>query len=164
VISRDLVSERNIVLILLSSFLLTGGSLFDFDFTFVAEAILFLLLAFVVTFVFLGPVSKQLEERAEFINVAIRKATFFVGSNYQESILALSVVIKEIEELTRQLQLTKDYTQNEFEKEILLVKNFNTEFLQKVQGNLSIQSASFLFKFKKDAKLLTKAYIRKRFF
>ena len=57
------------------SLFLTAGGLFDFDLTFVAEAILFLLLAFVVTFVFLGPVTKQLDERAELINYTLRKST-----------------------------------------------------------------------------------------
>ena len=44
------------------TFFLNGG-LFDFDLTFVAEATLFLLLSLVVTFIFLAPISKQIDER-----------------------------------------------------------------------------------------------------
>jgi F0F1-type ATP synthase membrane subunit b/b' len=146
-----------------SSFVVTGGSLFDFDFTFVTEAILFILLAVVVTFTFLGPISKQLEERAEYVNIASRKATFFVGANYQESLTSLSLVLSEIEELNRQLKLTKEYTQIEFEKEISLVKTFTKKFLQKVQSNLSLQSASFLITFNPKAQVLGASYFRKRF-
>jgi len=46
------------------TFYLNAGGLFDFDLTIAAEAILFIILALVVTFVFISPISKQLDERS----------------------------------------------------------------------------------------------------
>jgi len=60
------------------TFLLNAGGLFDFDLTFLIEAVLFITLAFVVTNVFLSPISKQLNERSEFINYTLRKATILL--------------------------------------------------------------------------------------
>ena len=70
--------------------LLLNSGLFDFDLTFIAEATLFTILAFVTTNVFLSPISKQLDERSEFINYTLRKATIlltFANSSKKESFL-----------------------------------------------------------------------------
>ena len=64
------------------TFYLNAGGLFDFDLTIAAEAILFIILALVVTFVFISPISKQLDERAEFINYTLRKSTILLNFGY----------------------------------------------------------------------------------
>jgi hypothetical protein len=92
---------------LYTSFLLNAGGLFDFDLTFVAEGGLFLLLAFVVTFVFLGPIRKQLDERAEFINYTLRKSTILLAFGYEKLSDCVGILSEEITELNRQLKLTK---------------------------------------------------------
>ena len=58
--------------------LILNGGLFDFDLTFVVQAVLFIILALVTTNVFLSPISKQLDERSEFINYTLRKATILL--------------------------------------------------------------------------------------
>ena len=64
------------------TFFLNGG-LFDFDLTFLAEASLFLFLSLIVTFVFLGPISKELDSRAEFIDLTLIKSKVILGSAYK---------------------------------------------------------------------------------
>ena len=66
------------------TFFLSGGGLFDVDLTFVAEAVLFLILSLVVTFGFLAPVSKQLNQRAELINFTLRKSTILLTLGYEK--------------------------------------------------------------------------------
>jgi uncharacterized membrane protein len=60
------------------TFAINASGLFDFDLTFPTEALLFLILATVVTFIFLSPISKQIDERAEFINYTLRKSTILL--------------------------------------------------------------------------------------
>ena len=62
--------------------LLNESGLFDFDFTFVIESIEFILFSLVVTFSFISPISKQLDERAEFINTTLRKSTLLLTFGY----------------------------------------------------------------------------------
>ena len=60
-----------------NNFFINAGSLFDFDLTFVAELLLFIILALVVTNKFIGPVSKEINERAEFINYTLENQQFY---------------------------------------------------------------------------------------
>lgn len=127
-----------------TSFLLNAGGLFDFDLTFVAEGSLFLILAFVVTFVFLGPIRKQLDERAEFINYTLRKSTILLAFGYEKLSDCVGILSAEITELNRQLKLTKTYVNSNFENEILATQNESNRILSKLKGKLAIQSAFVL--------------------
>jgi len=60
-----------------TTFFLNASGLFDFDLTFPTEALLFLILAIVITFVFLNPISKQLDDRAEFIDLIYANQQFY---------------------------------------------------------------------------------------
>jgi hypothetical protein len=82
------------------TFFLNGG-LFDFDLTFVAEATLFILLALVVTFVFLTPISKQLDERSEFIDFTLRKSTIILNFSYKQLTNCVELLTQEIAELDK---------------------------------------------------------------
>ena len=84
--------------------LLNESGLFDFDFTFVIESIEFILFSLVVTFCFISPISKQLDERAEFINTTLRKSTLLLTFGYEKLTTAVGLVTSEITELTRQLK------------------------------------------------------------
>lgn len=145
------------------SLFLTAGGLFDFDLTFVAEAILFLLLAFVVTFVFLGPVTKQLDERAELINYTLRKSTILLTFGYEKLSNCLELLTLEIAELNRQLKLTRAYTQSHFEEEVNLVQKENGKILSKLKGHLAIQSASILASITPDFNRFIDAFFIKKF-
>ena len=96
------------------TFYLNAGGLFDFDLTFVAEAILFIILALVVTFVFISPISSQLDERAEFINYNLRKSTILLSFGYDKLASSVGLLTHEVAELNRQTKLTKDYTNSNY--------------------------------------------------
>ena len=124
-----------------TTFFLTVNGLFDFDLTFLAEAGLFLFLALIVTFVFISPVSKQLDERAEFINYTLRKATILLTFGYEKLVGCVGLLTEEIGEMNRQIKLTKEYTNSNFEDEISNVQKENLKLLSKLKGDLSIKSA-----------------------
>lgn len=145
------------------SFLLTAGGLFDFDLTFVAEGALFLLLAFVVTFVFLSPISKQLDERAELVNYTLRKSTILLTFGYEKLSNCIELLTQEMNELTRQVKLTRSYTNAKFEEEILSIQKENATLLSKLKGKLSIQSAAILSAANPDLDLFTDAFFNKKF-
>jgi hypothetical protein len=145
------------------SFLLNAGGLFDFDLTFTAEGLLFLLLAFVVTFLFLGPVSRQLNERAEFINYTLRKSSILLTFGYDKLSECLGVLSTEIAELNRQLKLTKTYTNSNFENEVLSIQRENTILLTKLKGQLSIQSAFILNSISPELTTFANSFFTKKF-
>ena len=147
----------------LGTFLLTAGGLFDFDLTFVAEAILFILLALVVTFVFISPVSKQLDARADFINYNLRKATILLTFGYEKLVGCVGLLTEEIGEMNRQIKLTKSYTNENFENEILVVQKENLKLLSKLKGDLSIKSAFIFSGMTNDLTSMTDKFFIKKF-
>jgi hypothetical protein len=96
------------------TFFLNAGGLFDFDLTLVAETILFIILALVVTNVFINPVSKQLDERAEFINYNLRKSNILVMLGYEKLSNCVGLLTNEINEMNRQIKLTRNYCNSNF--------------------------------------------------
>ena len=120
---------------------LTAGGLFDFDLTFVAETTLFIILALVVTNVFINPISAQLDSRAEFINFTLRKSTILLTYGYDRLSDCIGLLTKEVSELNRQIKLTREYTNTHFEEEVLSVQKQNSKLLSKLKGDLTIQSA-----------------------
>jgi len=145
------------------SFLLNAGGLFDFDLTFTAEGILFLLLAFVVTFLFLGPVSRQLNERAEFINYTLRKSSILLTFGYEKLSECIGVLSLEISELNRQLKLTKTYTNSKFDSQIFAIQSANNLILTKLKGQLSIQSAFILSSVTPQLNTFADSFFNKKF-
>jgi hypothetical protein len=122
------------------TFFLNGG-LFDFDLTFLAEATLFLILSLVVTFVFLNPITKQVEERVEFIDYTLSKSLVLLNFSYQQVTSCAEIFINEIAELNRQVKLTKNYTTDNFQNEIYVLQQENSKLLSKLKGELAIKSA-----------------------
>jgi len=145
------------------TFFLSGGGLFDFDLTFVAEAILFFLLAVVVTFVFISPVSKKLNERAEVINYTLRKSTILLTLGYDKLSTCIDLLTKEINELNRQIKLVKNNTNSSFETEIIAVQKENLKILSKLKGDLAIKSAVLLSNVNKELNTLTESFFITRF-
>jgi len=142
---------------------LSGGGLFDFDLTFVAEGVLFLILSVVVTFVFISPVSKHLTERAESINLSLRKSTILLTLGYDKLSNCIELLTKEINELNRQIKLVKSYTNSSFEEEVLSVQKENVKILSKLKGDLSIKSAILLDSINKELNSVTDSFFIKRF-
>ena len=145
------------------TFFLSGGGLFDFDLTFVAEAVLFLILSLVVTFGFLAPVSKQLNQRAELINFTLRKSTILLTLGYDKLSNCLDLLTGEINELNRQVKLVKTFTNETFETEVVFVQKENLKILNKLKGDLSIKSAVLLSHINKDLNSVTDTFFIKRF-
>jgi len=145
------------------TFLLNAGGLFDFDLTFLIEAVLFITLAFVVTNVFLSPISKQLNERSEFINYTLRKATILLTFGYEKLIGCVGLLTEEIGEMNRQIKLTKDYTNTSFESEVYSVQQANSQLLSKLKGDLSIKSAFVFSNITADLVSLTDKFFVKKF-
>jgi hypothetical protein len=145
------------------TFVLNAGGLFDFDLTFVAEASLFLFLALIVTFVFVSPIAKQLDERAEFINYTLRKATILLTFGYEKLVGCVGLLTEEIGEMNRQIKLTRNYTNSNFEDEVALVQKENLKLLSKLKGDLSIKSAYIFSNITTDLISLTDKFFAKKF-
>jgi hypothetical protein len=145
------------------TFVLNESGLFDFDFTFVIEAIEFILFSLVVTFCFISPISKQLDERAEFINTTLRKSTILLTFGYEKLITCIGLLTSEINELTRQLKLTKTYSNEKFETQVFFVQQQNTKILSKLKGDLSIKSAYLFSNITNELNSLTNTFFSKKF-
>jgi hypothetical protein len=139
------------------------NGLFDFDLTFPTQAFLFLVLSIVVTFFFLTPISNQLEKRSEFLNYTIKKSTILLTLGYENLYNCVGLLTEEIEEMTRQTKLVRNYTNEKFETEVLVVQKENSKILSKLKGDLSIKSAFLLSSLKEDVSKLTERFFEKRF-
>jgi hypothetical protein len=144
------------------TFFLSGG-LFDFDLTFLGEAILFLLFSFVVTFVFLAPISKQIDERAEFIDFNLRKSNLLLTFGYNKLSNCVELLTEEVAELNRQIKLTKEYINTQFEEEINSVQKENGKLLSKLKGEVSVKSAYLFYTLTSELATLTESFFIKKF-
>lgn len=145
------------------TFLLNAGGLFDFDLTFFAEGILFIILSLVVTFGFLSPISTQLSQRAESINFNLRKSSILITYGYERLSTCVELLTEEFNELNRQLKLTRAYTNATFEEEIVSVQNQNMKLLSKLKGDLSIKSAFLLSNINNELLSITDSFFIKKF-
>lgn len=146
-----------------TTFFINASGLFDFDLTFPTEALLFLILAIVVTFVFLAPISKQLDERAEFIDFNLRKSTILLTFGYEKLSTCVGLLTEEINEMNRQIRLVKNYTNSKFEDEISSVQKENLKILSILKGDLSIKSAFIFSNLTTDLTSLTDKFFAKKF-
>lgn len=145
------------------TFFLNESGLFDFDLTFVAEGILFIILALVVTFAFVSPISKQLDERAEFINYTLRKSTILLTFGYEKLSECVGLLTEEINEMNRQMKLTRNFTNSHFEEEVISVQKQNLKLLSKLKGDLSIKSAYLFSNVTSELISLTDNFFAKKF-
>jgi hypothetical protein len=146
-----------------TTFFLNASGLFDFDLTFPTEALLFLILAIVITFVFLNPISKQLDDRAEFIDFNLRKSTILLNFAYEKLSTCVGLLTDEINEMNRQIRLVKSYTNSKFEDEIAFVQKENLTILSNLKGDLSIKSAFLFSNLTSDLSSLTDKFFIKKF-
>jgi hypothetical protein len=145
------------------TFFLNAGGLFDFDLTLPAETTLFIILALVVTNVFINPLSKELKERAKFINKNLRKSNFLVTFGYEKLTKCVGLLTKEITEMNRQIKMTKTYCNSNFEDEVLFVQQENSKILSELKGDLSVQSALLFSNLTNDLFSLTDKFFVKKF-
>ena len=150
-------------MIFVQTLLLTKSGLFDFDLTFLAETIEFLLLSVVVTFLFISPISQQLNERADFVNSRLRKSLLFLTFGYEKLTTCIGVLTSEISEMTRQVKLVQTYSTENFENEILLVQKENVQLLSTLKGELSIQSAYLFLNIIPELTGFTRVFFARKF-
>ena len=139
------------------------NKLFDFDLTFVIELALFITLAIIVTFKFINPVSKEIDDRAEFINYNLRKSTILLTFGYEKLSDCISLLTEEINELNRQTKLTRNYSNLKFENEVGSIQKENIKILSKLKGDLSIKSAFLFSNVSGDLNSLTDKFFAKKF-
>jgi hypothetical protein len=145
------------------TFFINANGLFDFDITFPTEALLFLILATVVTFVFLAPVSKQIDERSEFINYTLRKSTILLTFGYEKLSKCVGLLTEEIDEMNRQIKLVKNHTNDKFEDELFLIQKENLKILSELKGDLSIKSAYLFSNLKSELISLSDKFFVQKF-
>lgn len=146
-----------------STFFINASGLFDFDLTFPFEATLFLILAFVVTSSFLSPITKQLDERIEFIDVALRKSTILLTFGYETLSTCVGLLTSEVSEMNRQMKMVRTYTNSKFEEEIMGVQQENSQILSQLKGDLAIKSAHLFSELSNDLTALTEKFFAKKF-
>jgi hypothetical protein len=142
---------------------LTAGGLFDFDLTLPAETLLFIILALVVTNIFINPIAKQLDERSEFINYNLRKSNILITLGYEKLSSCIGLLTKEINEMNRQIKLTRNYSNSNFESEVIFVQKENSKILSELKGDLAIKSAYLFSNLTKDVISLTDNFFTKKF-
>lgn len=139
------------------------STLFDFDLTFPAELALFTTLALVVTFKFIAPISKEIDDRADFINYTLRKSTILLTFGYEKLSECVLLLTQEINEMNRQVKLTRNYTNTNFENEVNLVQKENGKLLSKLKGDLAVKSAFIFANLSKELNSLTDKFFSKKF-
>jgi hypothetical protein len=146
-----------------TTFFINASGLFDFDLTFLTEALLFLILATVVTFVFLNPISTILTKRADDIDENIATASCLVNEAYTEVAFYVGVLKEETIEMNRQIKLVRSYTDSNFEEEISFVQNENLTILSDLKCDLIIKSAYIFSNLTSDLTSLTDTFFVKKF-
>ena len=139
------------------------NKLFDFDLTFVIELTFFIILALIVPFKFINPISKEIDDRAEFINYNLRKSTILLTFGYEKLSDCIGLLTDEINELNRQTKLTRNYSNSQFENEIASIQKENLKILSKLKGDLSIKSAFLFSNISGDLNSLTDKFFEKKF-
>jgi hypothetical protein len=146
-----------------NTFVIGVNGLFDFDITFPTEALLFLILSFVVTTFFLSPISEQLDKRSEFIDLNIKKSLILLTIGYEKLYTCIGLLTEEIDEMTRQIKLVRSYTNELFENEISFVQKENLQIVSEVKGDLAIKSALLFSSLLSDIQILTDKFFDKKF-
>ncbi len=150
-------------MILDNAFLISTNGLFDFDLTFLSEALLFLILSISVTNFFLLPISKQIEERNAYINCNVRKMDIIISLTSEKFQNSIQVILEEIDELVRQTNLVKNYTKNKFEKEIQKIETENKDLINKAKGSLIFKSAESFKLLNTELNQLTDSFFQEKF-
>jgi hypothetical protein len=117
----------------------------------------------VVTFKFIAPISKEIDDRADFINYTLRKSTILLTLGYEKLINSVGLLTEEIGEMNRQMKLTRSYVNSQFENEVLSAQKENSLLLSKLKGDLSIKSAYLFSNLSKDLVTITDKFFDKKF-
>lgn len=143
-------------------FLISASGLFDFDYTLPAEALLFLVLAGVITSVFLLPISAQLDLRQELIDFKLKKSLLILRLAREKVGNTTTLLSEEVFELNRQLTFLSLYANAKLEDGISMIKDENAQILSNFQSILIIRSAYIFSKLAIELdNLVSKFFINK---
>ena len=82
---------------------------------------------------------------------------------YEKLSECIGLLTEEVTELNRQLKLTRNYTNSNFEEEVLSVQQQNSKLLSKLKGDLSIKSAYLFSNVISEVISLTDNFFAKKF-
>lgn len=143
--------------------LIAASGLFDFDLTFPGEALLFTLLSLVITSKFLSPVSKQMEDRDQYVDYNLRKSIILLSIGYDKLVLCINLLSSEVEEMNRQVRLLRSNTSTQFEEEVFAIQKKNSLLLGELKGDLAIKSAYLFSNVSENISSLTDSFFKKKF-
>ncbi len=146
-----------------SSFFISTNGLFDFDFTFLSEAFLFLLLSISVTNLFISPISKQIEERTVYINYNLHKVDILINLAHEEIEKAVKLVNKELKELSRQNNLLKSYIKVSFESEIEKIQKENQKLINRTKASLTLSSMNLFANLNAEINQIAETFFKDKF-
>lgn len=158
-----MLSNKNFYMSIKSSFFLGLNGLFDFDLTFLSEALLFLILSIVVTNFFLLPISDQIEKRNAYISYNIKKMDIIISLAYERIQESIEIIFKEIEELNRQTKLVSNYSKMKFEQKIKEIEKENQNLIIKAKASLISQSAENFKNLSMNANDLAESFFKEKF-
>jgi hypothetical protein len=150
-------------MLFLTSFYMSASSLFDFDLTFVIEIILFLLLSYNVTNLFLIPISDQLNSRADFINYTLKKTCLLFAFGNDSLKNLVSLVVKEENENNRQKRIIDQRVGDLFETEALRMQNKANNVLIEFKKSIAIKFAFLFSSFENNLINLINEFFHKKF-
>lgn len=143
--------------------LIAASGLFDFDLTFLGEALLFTLLSLVITSKFLAPVSKQIDDRDQYVDYNLRKSIILLSIGYEKLVLCINLLSSEVEEMNRQIRVLRLDTSTQFEEEVFTIQKKNSILLGELKGDLAIKSAYLFSNISENISSLTDTFFNKKF-
>ena len=147
-----------------TAFLINSSGFFDFDLTFLIEALFFLLLACATTFFFINPISNILDLRTAYLEFNLRKSALLIRLGSENLSTLLSLLLEETGEMARQTEVGKHSLDLCLENEIKIVQKENYALLKNLQGNLFKKSAHAFSITAEDINLCISNYFTQRFY
>ena len=146
-----------------ASIFLCAGGLFDFDLTFLIEALLFFLFASVVTKTFISPISQLLSERAEHIKAQYKRTTFLTRVASDKILDSAELIYTEISEINRQSNLFRSYMDVIFFIEIWRMEDKSAFIFYSFEKQLIIHSAYTYLSAKKQFKCQVNKFFKLKY-
>ncbi len=149
-------------MLLNNSFFISSSGLFDFDMTFLSQALLFFFLSLSITNFFLLPISKTIEERNTYISQILQKVDILVALACEQSEEYTSLLVEERKELNRQNHLLKNYLKIRFQKEVENIQKENQLLINKVKVSFILQSMLKLKSLSKVINEISQSFFNKK--
>lgn len=127
-----------------STVFISSSGLFDFDLTLFIQAILFLTLSFAISFVFLNPISKSLQERNFLINYIHYQSIIITEISYNRIIDSIFLLTQENLFLNKNLKFLNKEINSKISKEINNIKEENDQKLKEIKSKYIYETGLIL--------------------